>query len=69
MSFDGASVRRKMTLTPFLNLLNGLTECDDTDHRHIYFDSASFGTKFKAFCNLGAEWEAKYKLRTFLDAK
>ena len=36
----------------------GLTECDDIDHGQRYFDPASFGTKFKGFCNLGAEWQA-----------
>ena len=50
--------RQKTPSIPFFVFLNGLTECDDIDHRHRYFDSAYFGTKFKTFHNLGAEWQA-----------
>ena len=44
--------------TPIYNLLNGLTECYYIDHGNRYFDNAYFGTQFKAFHNLGAEWQA-----------
>ena len=46
-----------MTQAPFFNLLNDLTEWDDTDHHYRYFDNESFDTKFIAFRNLGAEWQ------------
>ena len=48
------SVWRKMTQAPIFNLLNDLTEWDDTDHHHGYFNNESFDTKFKTFRNLGA---------------
>ena len=48
--------RQNTTCCHVFVFLNRLTECDDTDHRHRYFDNESFGTKFKAFHNLGAEW-------------
>ena len=46
-----------MTQAPFFNLFNDLREWDHTDHHHRYFDNESFDTKFKAFRNLGAEWQ------------
>ena len=49
--------RQNTTSSHVFIFLNGLTECDDTEHRHRYFDNESFGTKFKAFRNLGAEWQ------------
>ena len=47
----------KGTFYAIFVFLNGLTECDDIDHGNRYFDSAYFDTKFKAFRNLGAEWQ------------
>ena len=49
---------RKLTHTPFYYFLIGLTEIVGTDCHKRYFDMECFGTKFKAFRNLGAEWEA-----------
>ena len=54
---DGESVGQ-YHFTPIYNLLNSLTECDDIDHGNRYFDDNYFGTQFKAFRNLGAEWQA-----------
>ena len=55
---QGYSVWRKLTHTPFFYFSIGLTEIVGTDCHKRYFDMECFGTKFKAFRNLGAEWEA-----------
>ena len=47
----------KDNLSTFLLLLNGVKECDDTDYNYRNFDNESFDIKFKAFHNLGTEWE------------
>ena len=57
--------RQKPPSIHFSDFLNGLTECDDTEHRHRYFDNESFGTKFKAFHNLEDEWEAWMQVENF----
>ena len=65
-----ASLRPRQNTTFFYSshvfvFLNDLTKCDDTDHRHRYFDNESFGTKCKAFHNLEDEWEAWMQVENF----
>ena len=49
--------RQNTTCSHVFVFLNGCTESDNTDHHYRYFDNEYFGTKFKAFHNLGAEWQ------------